>query len=159
MTDKEEQAHYLEELRAELSQALGEAIWAFSMVERFTYSYLKNLSSEPLHELMDDQSFGVRIRLIRKLIQRLKGQVEQKAIALRCLEKAEKLARTRNMLAHNPWRIWIDFDESKFKSEIRKVTDETKALDLETVRAFRDDASELAASFEYQLSQLHYPGP
>ncbi|WP_228935938.1 hypothetical protein [Paraburkholderia saeva] len=75
------------------------------------------------------------------------------------MERAEKLAKTRNLLAHNPWRIWIDFDESKFKSEIRKVTDETKALDLATVRAFREDAGELAASFIDLLDQLHYPGP
>ena len=150
---------YLEDMRAELSQALGEAMWAFAMVERLTYQYMKKLSSDALDELMGGQSFSARIRLIRKLVDRLKGQEEQKAVVVKCLKKAEQLADTRNTLAHNPWQIWIDFDESKFKSEIKKVTDEEKTLDLKQVRAFRDDAGELASTFEYQLSELRYPGP
>jgi hypothetical protein len=154
-----EKTNYLEEMRAELSQALGEAIWAFSMVERITYRYLKFLSSEPLDELMADQSFGARIKLIKHLVTRLKGQDEEKAATIGRLEQAMNLARTRNMLAHNPWQIWIDFDESTFKSEIRKATDETKAIDLTNVREFRDAARELASAFDYYLGQLRYPGP
>ncbi|MFP3558172.1 hypothetical protein SB861_47035 [Paraburkholderia sp. SIMBA_049] len=156
MTDK---IKYLEDLNAELAQALGEAIWAFAMIERLTYSYLRKLSSEPLDELMGDQQFRPRIKLIRHLVKRLKGQDEDKAVALRYLDRAEELAATRNLLAHNPWQTWIDFDESRFKSEIRKTTDEKKTIDLEKVRAFREDAGEVASTLEYLLGELHYPGP
>jgi hypothetical protein len=150
---------YMEDMRAELSQALGEAMWAFAMVERLTYQYMRKLSSDSLDELMGGQSFSARISLIRKLVDRLKGQEQSKAIVMKCLKTAETLASTRNTLAHNPWQIWIDFDESKFKSEIKKVTNEEKTLDLEQVRAFRDAAGELASTFEYQLGDLRYPGP
>jgi hypothetical protein len=154
-----EKIKYLEDMRAELSQALGEAMWAFAMVERLTYRYMRALSSEPLDELMADQPFKVRIRLMRRLVNRLQGQDQAKSVVMCCLERAEKLADTRNMLAHNPWQIWIDFEESKFKSEIKKITNEEKTLDLEQVRAFRDNAGELASTLEYQLGLLHYPGP
>ena len=107
MTDK---IKYLEDLNAELAQALGEAIWAFAMVERLTYKYLRKLSSEPLDELMGDQLFRARLKLVRHLVQRLKGQDEDKALALHYISKAEKLAETRNLIAHNPWQTWIDFE-------------------------------------------------
>jgi hypothetical protein len=62
------QLHHLEKLRLELCQALGEAVWAFSMIEGLTYSYLRRLSSEPLHLLMGDQGFGARIKLSGTLL-------------------------------------------------------------------------------------------
>ncbi|MGN6141760.1 MAG: hypothetical protein ACTHNV_22925 [Ralstonia sp.] len=154
-----EKPHYLDTLTAELAQALGEAVWAFSMVEKLTYRYLKTLSSEPLHVLMADQPFASRIRLIRHLVDRLKGQDDAKAIAAQCLNEAEKLARIRNVLAHNPWSIWVDLDRSEFMTEIQKVTDENKTLDLVQVREFRDAARRLASDFEFVLGELHYHRP
>ena len=154
-----EKAHYLEGLSAELAQALGEAVWAFSMIEKLTYRYMKALSSEPLHVLMADQPFATRIRLIRHLVERLPGQEDEKATAARCLNRAIELAKTRNMLAHNPWSIWVDLDTAEFMTEISKITDENKTLDLNEVRGFRDAARELASSLEYALEQLRYVGP
>lgn len=129
------------------------------MVEKLTYRYLKTLSSEPLHVLMADQPFASRIRLIRHLVDRLKGQDDAKAIAAQCLNEAEKLARIRNVLAHNPWSIWVDLDRSEFMTEIQKVTDENKTLDLVQVREFRDAARRLASDFEFVLGELHYHRP
>jgi hypothetical protein len=142
------------ELGDELSLALGRAIWAFSMIERLTYEYLSALSSEPLDVLMGDQMFKSRIRLMRHLVERLAGQQEEKEFALRQIDKAEKLAETRNVIAHNPWRIWIDFESKSFKSEIQKYTRKEKTFDLGRVREFTEDAQECASSLEYALSQL-----
>jgi len=149
--------HALLAQNAELAQALGEAIWAFSMVERLTYRYLRKLSSEPLDELMADQPFKGRVRLIRHLVDRLQGQEEAKVRAKRYLDESEKLAATRNLLAHNPWQVWIDFEQSVFKSAVKKITNEKKSIDLEKVRAFRDDAGELASNLEHLLGELRYP--
>ncbi|WP_321927585.1 hypothetical protein [Paraburkholderia guartelaensis] len=161
-TEKTNERSFLDELhqmRTELAQALGEAIWAFAMIERLTYGYMKKLSSDRLDELMGGQQFRSRIELVERLVKRLKGQEADKTVALRYIDKAKKLADKRNTLAHNPWQIWIDFDESKLKSEVMKVTDETKRLDLAMVREFREEAGEVASTLEYLLGQLHYPGP
>jgi hypothetical protein len=149
---------YLEDLRAELSLALGEAIWAFAMIERQTYAYMRVLSSEPLHELMSGQSFRARTALIRKLIDRLQGQDENKVYALKYLEKAINLAHQRNTIAHNPWQIWIDFETSTFKTEIHKPIGDPTAIDLEAIRAFTNAAREAASGFEDALLHLKYPG-
>jgi hypothetical protein len=37
----------------ELAQKLGEAIWAFALVERATYRYMKKLSSDTLDVLIE----------------------------------------------------------------------------------------------------------
>jgi hypothetical protein len=150
--------HYIDRLHDELSQALGEAIWAFSMIEKLTYSYMKKLSTEPLDELMAGQNFVPRIRLVRRLVERLEGQDGSKETALQHLAEAEKLADIRNTLAHNPWKIWVDFEQSKFMSEIQKLTNENKRYDLELVRKFRDEAGELASNLENDLMLLHFPG-
>lgn len=142
-------------LNAELAQALGEAIWAFSMVERLTYRYLKILSQEGLDELLADQALKVRIRVIRQLLGRVQGRDKIVADVERCLDRAEKLAATRNLLAHNPWQVWVDFEQSALRSAVRKVTNESKSLDLVMVRNFRDEAGELASTFDYLLGQIH----
>ncbi|MFP3554027.1 hypothetical protein SB861_25460 [Paraburkholderia sp. SIMBA_049] len=159
MEDGTNKIKYLEDMRAELAQALGEAIWAFAMVERLTYGYMKKLSSDRLDELMGGQQFNARIQLMKRLVGRLEGQKEEKERTLRYINKAEQLAGRRNLLAHNPWQIWIDFDESKFKTEIKKVTDETKRLDLNMVREFREEAAEVASMLEHMLGELRYPCP
>lgn len=145
---------YLRDLRAELAQALGEAIWAFAMIERQTYEYMRALSSEPLHELMGGQMFGARMTLIKKLVNRLEGQDDDKAWALKYIDKAESLVRRRNTIVHNPWQIWIDFESNSFKSGIKKQTDEAATIDLKAMREFTAEAREAASGFEYALTQL-----
>ena len=65
-------------LNAELAQELGKAIWAFALIERLTYKYLRKLSSEPPDALMGDLNFGARVKLIRHLVVRLEGQAEDR---------------------------------------------------------------------------------
>lgn len=154
MADSAQQFH------AELTQAVGEAIGAFALIEMLTYRCMADLSSEPLHELMADQSFSARMRLSRKLVKRLKEQDELKAIVLHHFDDAEKLAQTRNIIAHNPWMVSVNLDEGSFgEAEILKVTDQTKNLDLKLVREFTDKARELGFALGRALGQLRYPGP
>ncbi|SAL50809.1 hypothetical protein AWB73_05287 [Caballeronia turbans] len=154
-----EEPQYLETLRSELCHALGEAVWAFSMIERLTYQYMKALSSEPLHELMAGQAFSARLRLITRLVDRLQGQEAEKAYALKYLKRAEKLAKTRNTVAHNPWQIWVDLDAEQFRSAIRRFDDDESGLSIAEVRSFAADAQEAASGLEVALGNLRFPGP
>lgn len=151
--------HYLDALRNDLCHALGEAVWAFSTIERLTYRYMKALSTEPLHELMADQGFNARIKLIKRLIGRLTGQEKEKEFALGYLKKAESLAATRNMVAHNPWQIWVDFETDDIKGAIRKFDNDEPGLDIAEVRRFAADAQEAASGLEYALGDLRFPSP
>ena len=144
----------VEALADELSLALGRAVWAFSMIERLTYEYMSALSSEPLDVLMGDQPFKSRIKLVTHLIERIEGLAEEKKRALRYVQKAESLAHIRNTIAHNPWRIWIDFERKDFRTEIQKYTRHEKKFDLTAVQQFTEDAQEVAAGLEYVLRTL-----
>jgi hypothetical protein len=124
------------------------------MIEGLTYRYMKALSSEPLDTLMGDQLFKARIKLIKHLVERVEGKEEDKNDALRYIQKAEKLAETRNVIAHNPWQIWIDFERDDFRTEIQKYTKKEKSFDLTAVRKFTEDARETASDLEHALGAL-----
>lgn len=140
----------------ELAQKLGEAIWAFALVERATYRYMRKLSSDTLDVLMADQSIPVRIRVIKQLIARSDGPEAMKQLAYKCLKSITELAEERNLFAHNPFHTWIDFDAREFVHEIEKVTDPSKVKSLDDMEAFTEKSLTLAAELEDALSHLTY---
>jgi len=142
----------------ELAQKLGEAIWAFALVERATYRYMKKLSSDTLDVLMADQSIPVRIRVIKQLIGRSHGSESMKQLAYQCVKAISELAEDRNLFAHNPFHTWIDFDAREFVHEIEKVTDPSQVRSLTEMETFTRKSLTLAAEFEEALSHLTYTG-
>ncbi|WP_186151550.1 hypothetical protein [Burkholderia gladioli] len=140
----------------DLAQKLGEAIWAFALVERATYRYMKKLSSDTLDILMADQSIPVRIRVIKQLIARADGPESMKQLAYRCIKTVSQLAEERNLFAHNPFHTWIDFDASEFVHEVEKVTDPSQVKSLDEMEAFTQKSLTLAEEFEDALAHLTY---
>ena len=151
---REEEKHYLEVLGEDLSLAVGQAIWAFARIEWLTYEYLKLLSSDRLDMLMGDQSFRARTKVIRKLILRSENTQAQKDQALDWISQAEKLSEQRNIIVHNPWQIWVDFDRRDFMSEIQRYEKRDKKLDLAQVRTFTERAQEVASGLKDSLNAL-----
>lgn len=148
------QDNYLEELGDELALALGHAIWTFSKIEWLTYKYMRKLSSEPLDVLMGNQPFGSRISLLKQLVERIEGMAEQKKLALQLIESANKLAKDRNTIVHNPWQIWIDLEKSDFRTEIQRYSDPNKAFDLSAIKQFTENAQKTASELEFALNTL-----
>ncbi|HDR9164788.1 TPA: hypothetical protein QDB28_005223 [Burkholderia vietnamiensis] len=140
----------------ELSMTLGQAIWAFARVERVTYLYMKQLSTDTLDVLMADQSIPTRIRVIKHLINRATGPESIKQQALTCLKRIHALAEKRNLIAHNPWSTYLDLDAGEFVGEIEKVTDASEVISKAELEKFSRDALDLAANFESALSELRY---
>lgn len=142
----------------DLAQKLGEAIWAFALVERATYRYMKKLSSDTLDVLMADQSIPVRIRVIKQLIARADGPESMKQFAYKCVKAISELSEERNLFAHNPFHTWIDFDAREFVHEIEKVTDASQVKSLGEMEAFTQKSLTLAEEFEDALAHLTYQG-
>jgi hypothetical protein len=145
---------HLDPLSLEISTALGRAVWIFSAIESATYDYLKQLSREPLHELMADQLFRARIKLATQLVVRIEGFDDEKAQALQCLKRAEELAKTRNAIAHNPWSIWADFEERNLKAAIFQRKPNSPVHTLDSVRRFTSEAEEVSVGLQRALSSL-----
>jgi hypothetical protein len=137
-----------------LAAILGEAIWAFSKIERMTYEYLKALSVEPLHHFMQGVSFSGRLAVIKQLILRIENYDAPKTSALGALKEADALAKTRNLIAHNPWSISINFTTKDLDFHIEKVTDQTVQITYNELEKFIADCNTLHDKFEHALAQL-----
>lgn len=151
-----ESASYLDQFASELSRELGIAIWVFSAIESATFDYLKKLSTEPLHELMANQLFKPRITLVRALVNRIDGFEQEKVKALGYLKHAEELAKTRNAIAHNPWQIWADFESKELKAEIKPRKPKGKMENLDSIKAFIQDAEKVLKGMQSALDSLPF---
>ena len=145
----------LEALHNQLSSVLGEAIWAFSKIESLTYDYLRVLSIEPLHELMQGQAFASRCTVAERLVNRIEGRTEEKARALAAIQRARHLAKHRNRIAHNPWKIWIDFSKREFQAGIIHPAQQNEfEISPAFVKQFSAAAQQAATELEGALNAL-----
>lgn len=134
--------NYLVTLYHDLAVVLGDAVWAFAKVEWLTYEALGQLSDDPnLGEIVGDVGFKGRTAMLRRLIERQKSSAEKKKRATDAIAKVEKLATQRNVIAHNPWRVWVDLDKKDFMTEIQKYSNPGHKLDLSEVRRFIDETT------------------
>ena len=126
----------LEVLYRDLALALGDAVWAFARIEWFTYECLERLSHEHLEELVGDLNFRPRTSIIRRIIERRELPATKRDRVLAAINAVDDLSSRRNLIVHNPWRIWIDFEAREFMTEIQKYSQPNKKLDLEELRSF-----------------------
>jgi hypothetical protein len=91
-------------------------------------------------------------RLVRRNTETEKqDQVETIA---RLLNQGTKLAERRNVIVHNPWTIWIDFDAEDFMTEIQKYADKANKIDLNEPREFTKSCGELEKQLKEALRAL-----
>ena len=154
MTSKVEQPHFLDTLYKDLALALGDAVWAFARIEWLTYESLGRLSRDRVDELVGDVNFRPRVTILRRIVQRKKIVYEKKERALAAIKTVEDLAEKRNIIVHNPWRIWIDLDAKKFMTEIQKYTNPDKAVDLTQLKVFVEDCSNAEVELREALNAL-----
>lgn len=131
----------METLYRDLALELGDAVWAFAKVEWLTYEYLGYLSEEGLDELLGDIGFRGRTAILRRLVARRAKSQEEKDRAIRAILEVEKLSDERNVIVHNPWKIWVDLDKKEFMTEIQKYSNREKKVNLGDLRAFTDRAT------------------
>ena len=152
---KKTNQHHLEELSDELSLALGEAVWAFARIEKLIFEYIEKLARDDLNDLIGYQPITKRIEIIKKLIIRIEGLGNEKKHALSNLEKALKLSKSRNKIAHNPWLIWVDLDKKIIKTEIHEIHNKDSVpIDLIKMRKFTADAERVASDLKDSLIPL-----
>lgn len=150
----QEEENFIETLSDELASALGRAIWAFAKIEWLTYKYMKKLSKEDLDVLVDGLLFSKRIEIIKRLVNRIDGFKNEKVESIKCLNEVSKLADERNLIVHNPWQIWIDFEKQDFMSEIHKHSNSSKKLDLSQVNLFTEKTQKVTSDLQQAMQPL-----
>ena len=157
---EEHNGNYLETLSDELSLALGRAIWTFAKIEALTYEYIKELSKDSLNDLLGRQTFKSRMDLVKKLIERIENLDTEKAQALSVINKLDSLLKRRNMIAHNPWLIWIDLEQEIFMTEIHDASkpmdkqNTKETLNLEKIKQFTIETQEIVLELKLALAPL-----
>src|SRR5882762_1784545 len=141
--------HHLEILNKDLALALGDAVWAFARIEWLVYECLGWLSVDQIDQLVGDLPFRSRTAILTRIVDRREADSRRKQRVQTAIEKAEKLSEKRNIIVHNPWRIWIDLDAKEFMTEIQRYSNRGKKVDLTELRQF----TETAANVELELRE------
>lgn len=152
--EKSNAESYLDELYQELSGLLGEAVWAFSRIEWLTYEFVGHLTDEGVAQLLDGVSFRSRTSMLKKLVNRGEWDRSVKDEAVAALKVVNKLSEDRNVFVHNPWKVYVDFDKREFEGELRKYTDERKAVRKEELRQFIESCKEAQERLENAFKAL-----
>lgn len=148
------ECHYLETLYKELALALGDAVWAFARIEWLTYEYLRRLSKDRLDELVGDLTFSNRTAILCRIVDARNSSPENKERALKAIKAAKDLSEKRNIIVHNPWRIWVDLDSEEFMMQIEKYSKRDKAVDLDELRRFTKLAGEVETELKESLNAI-----
>jgi len=148
------ETHYLETLYQELALALGDAVWAFARIEWLTFESIGKLTTDRLDEIVGNINFRSRTSILKKLVERKDSIDSVKKKALKLITEAEKLSEKRNIIVHNPWRIWVDLDARDFMTEIQKYSNKDKKVNLKELRDFIESASKLENQLKEALNAL-----
>ena len=149
-----QEKHYLEQLNEDLSQKLGNAIWAFAKIEWLTYEYIKRLAGSNILELVVNQNFKLRLGVLEKIIKQKKYGAKLSDDVIAVFTEAKLLSDKRNTIVHNPWQVYIDLEEMEFVSEISKYTNPNHIFNVEDIESFTLEAQNVAKRMQRAIAAL-----
>jgi hypothetical protein len=103
------------DLEKKFAPIIGQAILSFGNIEYFTFQALEYLPNDNIFNSAAVLSFTQRVDLIIEILKGRKSTAKINHRLITLLEKAKELAKTRNIIAHNP--LLIDIYTSK-KGEV-----------------------------------------
>ena len=148
-----EQPEFLDSLNRDLALAIGNAIWAFARIEWAVTSALGR-GGISLDVVLAELSFKQRVTILRKLLPEMAISIATRQQVNTQLNRIEKLSETRNLIAHNPWMIWIDRDANEIMTEIQHYTNPKKKLDLSALSTFTENCLQALEEFEAVANAL-----
>ncbi len=112
------------------------------------------MSTDRIDELVGDMNFRPRANVLRRLVERRvtdAGKLERARLAIQAVEA---LSDRRNIIVHNPWRIWVDLDAKEFMTEIQKYSNRERKVNLDDLRKFAAEAERAEAALREALGAL-----
>ena len=141
----------LVDLDGEWAAAIGRAFVAFGEIEYITVVCLDQLPRDRIQRSTKSFRLGQRIDLLVEIIDDYKGQAYKDLVSK--LLEAKELAKTRNIIAHNPlvFNFYEDRNGELSKREAIAHLHSDKCLDLDDVKRFASE-SEILVSELYRAS-------
>ncbi len=125
--------------------AVGKATTEWGELEMLIYRYLEwEIPSEGLYKFLvkNMRGFEGRCDLLLHMVRAKVADESRTPDLKRALDTAKNLSRTRNLMAHNPMKFWIN--DSEIKGEIiHSKNNEETGLDLTAVTDFINSTHEI----------------
>ena len=135
----------------EWAAAIGQAFVAFGAIEHITVVCLQQIPRDRIQRSTKTLRLGQRIELIVEILEGHDGNVYRELATK--LKRAQSLAETRNLIAHNP--LVFDFyerqDGTLFHRQVMSAIHKDKDIALPELQQFASDSEQLVAEL-YQLS-------
>ena len=150
------ESHRMEfdELKQNLVSALGEAVWAFSLLEKQSNFYIKAFSEGPMLKILAGQSYAARVKAILVLVEDAQHIGSSHQTHIKALfETSLKLAKRRNLLVHSPWSIWIDPQSTELRDHVQD-SKQLEDITIDTVRRFVQEAYQLVERMALALAAV-----
>lgn len=131
--------------------AIGKAFVAFGAIEHVTVACLREIPRDRIQRSTRSFRLGQRIDLLVELLEAHDGESFKKLAAE--LIRAKEMAKTRNLIAHNPLvlEVYEWGDGSRFHRQVIASLSSDVRITLEDLTTFARDSEGLASSL-YELS-------
>lgn len=128
---------------------VGKAILKFGDIELISIKCLSIIPSDRLDKSTAGLEFGRRASLIVEILEGRDDLCEHQITICVGMKKAKVLAKTRNLIAHNPVMLdlFVNEDETEAVAQhsIKSVRSEQQTLDLEGLEEFAAEVEMLSA--------------
>ena len=144
---------FLTSLNNELALAIGNAVWAFAKIEWAVTSALGRAGNE-LDHILAEFPLKQRTTVLRKLLPELAVPKDVQVRVATSLTSIESLSTRRNLIAHNPWMVWMDLDAREIMTEIQHYARPERKLDLSSLSEFTEECQRVLDEFEAAVVAL-----
>lgn len=129
---------------------VGKAILKFGDIELISIKCLALIPTDKLDDSASRLDFGRRAGLLIEILEGRDNLCENLTTIRDGLKKAKELAKTRNLIAHNPVMLDIFVNDDETEAIARHSitsarTENGKSLDLETLEEFSAEVERLSA--------------
>ena len=144
---EEHSTEFLDSLNKDLALAIGNAVWAFARIEWAVTTALGR-GGYDLDQILAEFPFRQRTTVLKKLIPNMGLTKDVHDNVLSKIIWIEKLSERRNLIAHNPWMIWLDSDAKAIMTEIQHYTQPKRKLDMTQLIEFTEECNRALEEFE-----------
>lgn len=142
------------DLKGEWAVAIGKALVAFGSIEHVTVTCLHQIPRDRLQQSTKSFRLAQRIDLLLEIL-----ETYQTPPYLRLsdgLKRAKNLAKTRNLIAHNPlfFEVYERPDGTLFHQEVIAAMHKDRKITLEELQDFAEKSETLASKLYRALTEV-----
>ncbi|WP_116365141.1 hypothetical protein [Parahaliea mediterranea] len=126
----------------------------FARVEHVTQEFIGHYSQDNMQELIVNLSFGSRLDILRRMVERSNAPDDLKIEARAHFRRAAELAGKRNIFVHNPFSVYINREGTDLAVDFAKYQNREVVITAKELEQFIQDAENLQVEMFSTLAAL-----